>query len=263
MFAATTRCVSPSNPNGWVFVNEGATGSRDVRRQAGYAAAREWQRPAYRGRDPEREDIATGAFVGTRLDQISALSYAAYKQARRSVRPSLAPEFRRRLQPDRRRHLGTRAARLRAVPGLTRCCRTERHPGRPTTPTLASGGHLEGTRHRIGVGASAIASAPPAPAPAQVLSNFPNAGISGALLLRAGGPWNGGFVGNADALSITVNGANTTYDFELVAFPTSADQCKKDGWKSFVNADGGPLFKNQGDCVSYVQTGGKNAPSGR
>ena len=34
--------------------------------------------------------------------------------------------------------------------------------------------------------------------------------------------------------------------------PTDKDQCKKDGWKSFG------LFKNQGDCVSYVATHGRN-----
>jgi hypothetical protein len=39
--------------------------------------------------------------------------------------------------------------------------------------------------------------------------------------------------------------------------PTSTDQCKHGGWKSF-----GSMFMNQGDCVSYVATGGKNPPSG-
>ena len=34
-------------------------------------------------------------------------------------------------------------------------------------------------------------------------------------------------------------------------------QCKDGGWKSF-----GTLFKNQGDCVSFFATGGKNPPSG-
>ncbi len=36
----------------------------------------------------------------------------------------------------------------------------------------------------------------------------------------------------------------------LVGPPTNKDQCKKDGWKDFNN----PTFKNQGDCVSYVQS---------
>jgi hypothetical protein len=38
--------------------------------------------------------------------------------------------------------------------------------------------------------------------------------------------------------------------------PTSKGQCEHGGWKSF-----GTMFKNQGDCVSYVATGGKNPPS--
>jgi hypothetical protein len=36
--------------------------------------------------------------------------------------------------------------------------------------------------------------------------------------------------------------------------PTSKDQCKKGGWRTFG------VFKNQGDCVSFVATGGKNPP---
>jgi hypothetical protein len=35
--------------------------------------------------------------------------------------------------------------------------------------------------------------------------------------------------------------------------PTSIDQCKKLGWATFDS----PPFKNQGDCVSYVATGGR------
>jgi hypothetical protein len=35
--------------------------------------------------------------------------------------------------------------------------------------------------------------------------------------------------------------------------PTSKNQCTAGGWKTFGN------FKNQGDCVRYVATGGKNA----
>ena len=40
------------------------------------------------------------------------------------------------------------------------------------------------------------------------------------------------------------------------AFPTGKDQCKDDGWQTFG------VFKNQGDCVSFVATGGKNSPAG-
>jgi hypothetical protein len=40
------------------------------------------------------------------------------------------------------------------------------------------------------------------------------------------------------------------------AMPTSKQQCKKGGWRSFG------VFTNQGDCVSFVATKGKNAPAG-
>jgi hypothetical protein len=36
--------------------------------------------------------------------------------------------------------------------------------------------------------------------------------------------------------------------------PTSKDECKNGGWQTFG------VFKNQGDCVSFVTTGGKNPP---
>ena len=40
------------------------------------------------------------------------------------------------------------------------------------------------------------------------------------------------------------------------AAPTSKDQCKHGGWRDFPALG----FKNQGDCVSYVATKGKNPP---
>jgi hypothetical protein len=40
--------------------------------------------------------------------------------------------------------------------------------------------------------------------------------------------------------------------------PTSTDQCKKGGWQGLTDTKGTP-FKNQGDCVSFVATGGTNA----
>lgn len=46
-----------------------------------------------------------------------------------------------------------------------------------------------------------------------------------------------------------------TYNYEPVP---SFETCKKDGWKQFTN----PSFKNQGDCVSFVATKGKNLPAG-
>jgi len=61
--------------------------------------------------------------------------------------------------------------------------------------------------------------------------------------------------GTADVSNITVNGVLQVPE---AATPTSKEQCKNGGWKTFTN----PSFKNQGDCVSFVATGGKNPPNG-
>jgi hypothetical protein len=41
------------------------------------------------------------------------------------------------------------------------------------------------------------------------------------------------------------------------ATPTSKDQCKHGGWRTYG------VFKNQGDCVSFVATKGKNPPANK
>jgi hypothetical protein len=48
------------------------------------------------------------------------------------------------------------------------------------------------------------------------------------------------------------NAGGTFDDFKLIdlSYPTHMDQCKNDGWETFNN----PVFKNQGNCVSFVQS---------
>ena len=43
---------------------------------------------------------------------------------------------------------------------------------------------------------------------------------------------------------------------DTVPFPTSKNQCKNGGWRK------SGVFKNQGECVSFVATKGKNQPAG-
>jgi hypothetical protein len=50
--------------------------------------------------------------------------------------------------------------------------------------------------------------------------------------------------GTADLTNITVNGVTEV----PVVVPTTKAQCKKGGWKTFTD----PKFKNQGQCVAYV-----------
>jgi len=49
--------------------------------------------------------------------------------------------------------------------------------------------------------------------------------------------------------------SDRTFTIQFVRTPTSKKQCKKGGWRTF------PQFRNQGDCVSFVATGGKNPPA--
>jgi hypothetical protein len=61
---------------------------------------------------------------------------------------------------------------------------------------------------------------------------------------------NDGVLDGADACRIETGGAQNG-----CPLPTDKDQCKNGGWMSY-----GTTFKNQGDCVSFVATRGKNPP---
>jgi hypothetical protein len=61
--------------------------------------------------------------------------------------------------------------------------------------------------------------------------------------------------GTADLSNITVNGQ---LQVPALAHPTTKSACKKGGWRTFTS----PRFKNQGDCVSWVATHGRNPANG-
>jgi hypothetical protein len=57
----------------------------------------------------------------------------------------------------------------------------------------------------------------------------------------------------------TLGGPLTSGDLTVIdapSLPASTSQCKTGGWRNFG------VFKNEGDCVSFVATGGKNPPDG-
>lgn len=66
------------------------------------------------------------------------------------------------------------------------------------------------------------------------------------------------FAGNGNYLSSSAS-AGITIKYPVAA---SSNQCKDGGWR-YATDDLGNLFKNQGDCVSYVATKGKNKGAGR
>ena len=76
-----------------------------------------------------------------------------------------------------------------------------------------------------------------------------------------------GFVPGLNTLTFQVTdvGPPEGLDFSATVtyqtVPTAKDQCKDGGWQNLVDSSGN-AFKNQGDCVSFVATGGKNLGAG-
>jgi hypothetical protein len=87
----------------------------------------------------------------------------------------------------------------------------------------------------------------------QILSDYPGVRIrvtDSWLGIRVGEPYPDGYTENIDAFKFGTAAGTTVYDFEpTVPGPTDKSQCKNGGWKNFNN----PAFKNQGQCVEYVE----------
>jgi hypothetical protein len=83
-----------------------------------------------------------------------------------------------------------------------------------------------------------------------IVAANPDATILGGFGVNQG-TGNGGLIAATDALKLGVGGTTWTYNFEPFRTPITKDDCKNGGWKNVRQADGSP-FKNQGQCVSYV-----------
>jgi Tol biopolymer transport system component len=65
---------------------------------------------------------------------------------------------------------------------------------------------------------------------------------------------NGSGEGNVTNNASPTSAQNPDWGIPSAAVPTDASQCKNNGWRTRVRADG-TAFKNQGDCIQYVKTG--------
>ena len=97
----------------------------------------------------------------------------------------------------------------------------------------------------------------------EILDEYPDAVIraeeeadnTGLIIFKAGSGWDN-FEGSVDGFTISVNGDESTYNFEPVADengddennPTLKEDCKNGGWLEYG-------FRNQGQCIRYVNTG--------
>jgi probable HAF family extracellular repeat protein len=79
--------------------------------------------------------------------------------------------------------------------------------------------------------------------------DFPGAGSGGTQAL--------GINNSGQIVGIYFDSNGNQHGFITSAvpiYPTNKDQCKDDGWKQLAHPDGTP-FKNQGDCIQFVNTG--------
>lgn len=79
-----------------------------------------------------------------------------------------------------------------------------------------------------------------------VTDQYPDAKILWSVGVAAGTWPNKDFKGYTDLLTVGVNGEKDIFDFEPL--PATRAQCKKSGWKAYG-------FKNQGQCIQFVNTG--------
>lgn len=87
----------------------------------------------------------------------------------------------------------------------------------------------------------------------RMMQMFPNATVVGGIGFNLGRATIVGVV-NADALSISSGGNTVVYNFENAVTLLDKNACKDGGWKLST----APVFKNQGDCVSFFASKDKD-----
>ncbi len=224
---AVTGCklvITPSAPNGWAFLNEGANGSGQFVNGPGSP-------PAGRGSalltvdGTGREAIATATYSGQTLAGFSQLKYSTYQAYSGSPNETPAMEFD--VDYDSTDSSTAYQGRLVYVPSA----------GGVVTPGVwqnwdtMSGG---AAWYSSGSGSSAYRpivggvaqSNPPCTQTtyctwATLMSDYPNArirptvsSVPGLFLIRAGGPVTGGFVGATDNVIIGIGSSEVDNNFE-------------------------------------------------
>jgi hypothetical protein len=91
---------------------------------------------------------------------------------------------------------------------------------------------------------------------ASALIKYGSHEVTGIQLVADGGWAVAGGVQTVQVDNVMINAPTYTFE-EVVA--SDKDKCKHGGWEDFTSAPG--PFKNQGDCVSYFATGGRNKAS--
>jgi hypothetical protein len=104
-------------------------------------------------------------------------------------------------------------------------------------------------------GSFAVDSDPSLPLDEVLSLPLSSAGVAAVSAARGDFFSIGGALTSPNGFLFGFSGSGGTQELvvECQPLPTSNEQCKNGGWRNF------PGFKNQGDCVSFVATGGKRA----
>jgi len=212
--------VTPSAPNGWNFLNEGGNGSVHYVNGPGTP-------PAGRGSalvtvdGTGREAIQTTKYAGLGLSGLSQLKYSTYQAFSGSPNETLTLSFD--VDYDSTDSSTAFQGRLVYEPGAAGTV-TPNTWQQWNTMSGAAGWYSSATgasAFRPIVGDATQANPPCTQATfctwASILGNYPNARIrpsTGALLVRAGGPVTGGFVGATDNVVIGIGSLVVENNFE-------------------------------------------------
>ena len=93
---------------------------------------------------------------------------------------------------------------------------------------------------------------------ASALAKYGTWTVPGIQLVADGGWAVTGGTQTVQVDNVMINTTVFTFEAQVVE-PSDKQKCKKGGWRDFESSPG--PFKNQGDCVSYFATGGKNKAS--
>ena len=215
-----TIVVSPANQQGWVFFDDlPGTGTGSGGFEIGPGTPPLGAGSAFLTVDAQgRHAFATAGYGGTRMDDVTTLSYGSYQDNNANTTVAISLQFD--IDYDLNDASNTFMGRLVFEPYQSPTQGGVQQNVWQNWDALA--GHWYGTRSTVTVGNTAgIANPCQQATPCtwqQVIASFPNAGVrntpTSTVLFKAGGPWAPGFDGNVDNFQIAVSTAKTVYDFE-------------------------------------------------
>lgn len=249
--AVNTVVVTPSNMQGWAFFDDNGNGGAGGM-VSGPATAPLGAGSAELDLTASNQGYALGnaGYSGTRLADLTSLSYSTYvQQGNNTVAPALQ------LNIDTDVTDGNTGWQGRMVyePYYTHTVTDGTWQTWNTMDSALVGNVGNWWFSDSGVAATSGCTQAKPCSWSQVLTEFPNIGINTqfpGVVFKAGSNWQVPFAGNVDAFTIGTASDTTTYDFEPAPVqPTDKAACMNGGWMGFSS----PAFKNQGQCVSWVE----------